>query len=119
MKKVVIIGGGFAGSLIAKGLQDSFLTILIDTKDYFEFTPGILRTLVEPEHSIKIQVMHKTYLKKTTFIRGEVSEVTNNSVIIWKKKILFDYLIICSGSTYNKPIKEKNLVISTRAETLK
>ena len=65
MKKLVIIGGGFAGSLIAKNCENYFDTTLIDSKDFFEFTPGILRTIVQPSHAKKIQVLHKEYLKKT------------------------------------------------------
>ena len=34
MKKIVIIGGGFAGSHIARNLEDKFEVILIDSKNY-------------------------------------------------------------------------------------
>ena len=36
MKKVLIIGGGFAGSIITKKLENKFDVTLIDSKDYFE-----------------------------------------------------------------------------------
>ena len=62
MKKVVIIGGGFAGSTVAKKLQNYFDVTLIDGEDYFEFTPGVLRVIVKPKHFAKIQVPHKEYL---------------------------------------------------------
>ena len=42
MKKLIILGGGFAGAKIAKALENIYDVILIDSKDYFEFTPGIL-----------------------------------------------------------------------------
>ena len=52
VKRVVVVGGGFAGSNVVCGLEkdERFSVTLIDTKDYFEFTPGVLRVLVEPEH---------------------------------------------------------------------
>jgi len=118
MKKVVVIGGGFAGSTIARLLENKFDIILIDWKDYFEFTPGVLRTIVEPEHMRKIQVMHKDYLKRAKILMGHVSEVGEKYVIVDGKRIKFDYLCICSGSKYNAQIKERNLVISTRANHL-
>ena len=62
-KKVVIVGGGFAGSHVAKSLEKYFDVFLIDTKDYFEFTPGVLRAIVEPLHIRNIQVLHNHYLK--------------------------------------------------------
>jgi NADH dehydrogenase FAD-containing subunit len=47
---VVIVGGGFAGAYVAKALEDCFRVTLVDNKDYFEFTPSVLRTIVEPNH---------------------------------------------------------------------
>jgi len=118
VKKIVVIGGGFAGSLIAKNLEKRFDITLIDTKDYFEFTPGILRTINEPDHIKKIQVMHSKYLKKAKIIIGEVSEASKEFVKVNGEKINFDYLVISSGSRYNGPIKEQNIVITTRAHHL-
>lgn len=119
MKKVVVIGGGFAGAYCAQQLEKDFDVTLIDLKDYFEFTPSVLRTLVEPEHIKKIQVLHTHYLKRTKFIRAEVKTVTPNYVLFDGKRLAYDYLIICSGSRYNAPFKEKRIVLSTRAEHLR
>ena len=118
MKQVIIIGGGFCGTHAAQQLENDYNTTLIDNKDYFEFTPGILRTIVQPTHAASIQALHKDYLKKTTVIKGNVTSVTQNTVFIRNKKIKFDYLIIASGSTYNLPIKAENIVLSTRAKVL-
>ena len=68
MKKIIVIGGGFAGSYIARKLEKDFDVILIDSKDYFEFTPGILRTIVESEHIKKIQILHTHYLKRAVIV---------------------------------------------------
>jgi len=118
MKKVVIIGGGFAGAYSAINLENHFDITLIDTKDYFEFTPGVLRCIVEPEHAEKIQSLHKNYLKKSKIVVGKVIDIRDRKVITYKDKIPFDYLIICSGSSYNAPFKEKNIVIGTRGKNL-
>jgi apoptosis-inducing factor 2 len=119
MKKLVVIGGGFAGSGIAKRLEKIFDVTLIDTKDYFEFTPGILRTIVDPEHIKSIQVLHARYLKRSKIIIGEVKEVSKNFINVNGDKIYFDYLVISSGSRYEAPIKEGNVVMATRSEHLK
>ncbi len=126
MRKVVIIGGGFSGALVAKKLEhENFSVTLIDTKDYFEFTPSVLRTIVEPEHAKRIEVLHKDYLKRAEIIVGEVVSVSDKNVSVktkGKKKhvsVGFDYLVISSGSRYNSPIKEKNLVISSRTDILR
>ncbi len=119
MKTVVVIGGGFAGSKIAKKLEKHFDVTLIDTKDYFEYTPGILRAVVEPYHVRKIQALHSHYLKRARIIIGNVSEVNKKYVKVNGKKVLFDYLCICSGSKYDMPIKQQNVVAITRAHILR
>jgi NADH dehydrogenase FAD-containing subunit len=119
MKKLVIIGGGFAGSIVAKLLESRFNVVLIDTKSFFEFTPSVLRTIVVPNHIKKIQIPHRSYLKKSKIIVGEVSEVSDKFVKIRGKKISFDYLIVTSGSSYSLPIKEKNIVNTARVSHLK
>ncbi len=119
MKRVVIIGGGFAGSYAARKLENEFDVTLIDSKDYFEFTPGILRTIVEPPHAEKIQVLHSRYLKRARIIVGEVKEVAETFVKVNGKKIGFDYLVISSGSRYELPIKEQNIFLATRASHLR
>ena len=119
MKKVVIIGGGFAGTTVARALEKDFDVTLIDSKNYFEFTPGILRTIVEPQHIRKIQRMHLNYLKHSRFIRGQVKRVTKKDVFVGRRIIPFDYLAICLGSRYNRPIKEQTAVVATRASHLR
>ncbi|MEK6873625.1 MAG: FAD-dependent oxidoreductase [Nanoarchaeota archaeon] len=122
MKKLVVLGGGFAGAKIAKALENSFDLTLIDSKDYFEFTPGILKTIVNHQHFKKIQIPHKKYLKKARVITDKVKEITKKEVVLSKKNqkiIAFDYLVIALGSNYNPPFKEKNIIIITRINHLK
>ena len=99
MKKVIVIGGGFAGSHIAKELQNEFDVTLIDSKDYFEFTPSILRSIVKPSHVKEIQVLHAHYLPKCKIIVGCVEEVSKEYVKLKDEKIFYDYLVIASGSS--------------------
>ena len=115
-KRVVIIGGGFAGSTAARKLEDDFNVTLIDTKDYFEFTPSVLRTIVEPEHIQKIQSLHKSYLNRAVIVKGNVKEVNKKYAMVSKNKFPYDYLVICSGSEYNLPMKGKSTVTAARAD---
>ena len=116
MKKLVVIGGGFAGSLLAKKLQNEFDLTLIDNKDFFEYTPGILRVLVEPEHEPKLKIPHNHYLKKVKIIKCLVKEVTPKFVLVNNNPVLYDYLVIATGSRYKPKIKDMNVILSTTAE---
>ena len=113
-----MIGGGFAGALIARALQRDFAVTLIDSKDYFEFTPGILRCLVQQEHLSKIQVRHGLYFDGDILL-GKVSEVFLDCVVVDGRKIGYDYLAICSGSRYNLPFKEEIAIAGRGADVKK
>ena len=121
MKKVVIIGRGFAGTESAKILQNNFKVTLIDTKPYFEYTPGILRSIVDLKHIKSVQKLHSHYLKKADVVIDKVTEVAKGYVKLRdkEKKIPFDYLIIASGSGYTDPIKEEATITATRASHLR
>jgi len=118
MKRVVIVGGGFAGAYIARHLERKFDTILIDTKDYFEFTPSVLRSIINPKHMKKIQVFHKDYLHKAQVIVDRATKITNKEVMIGELKIPFDYLVIATGSRYQDIFKEADIVLPNRAKEL-
>jgi len=97
-RRLVIVGGGYAGTYAAKTLEYDFLVTLIDTKDYFEFTPSKLRLLVEPKHAQKVQVKHKDFLQRTLVVTDWVKVITPDAVVTETQSIAYDYLIICSGS---------------------
>ena len=52
-------------------------------------------------------------------MNGEVKKISNNQVFVNDKSYQYDYLVICSGSKYNLPIKQANTVIVDRAEKLR
>ena len=72
-KRVVIIGAGFAGLTAQRTIceyGDEFDVTVIDMKNYFEYTPGILRSFVNPKHITRLT--GKIPSKRNKFIFGEV-----------------------------------------------
>jgi len=118
MKRLVIIGGGFAGTLLARSLASEANVTLVDSKPFFEFTPGILRTLVRPSHMSKIQRPYTAFLEHVTFVQGKVTALTDKLIRVGKRTIPFDYCVIASGSRYQAPIKEQNILLASRAHHL-
>ena len=116
MKKVVIIGGGFAGATSAKILEKEFDVTLIDSKNYFEFTPSVLQAIVDTKHLKKSQSPHRNYLKKARVIVGKVQEFGLEHVKVKNKRISFDYALLCTGSRYASPFKESGSTASLRSE---
>jgi len=120
MKKVVILGGGFAGTTAAKELENDFDVTLIDTKNYFEYTPAILRVIVEPEHIEKIEVLHKDYLKNSKFVKGRATSVKDSKVKLKNGETYnYDYLIIAIGSRYRELFKAEDVILSNRGKIMR
>lgn len=110
-ERVLIIGGGFGGTVVAQLLKatGSFEVTMIDNKDYFEYKPSLPRLIQDPHHQKIITMDHKTFLKDVNFIESSVTQVVNNQGIhvhmgdgdflsLYKD---FDYLVICTGAAYS------------------
>lgn len=106
--QVVVLGGGVAGSSIAKQLDSDpgVEVTLVDRKDYFEMTPAVLRTIAKPtlEDNVKfvqkIVVKHDRYIKHGNIVVENVREVQRDRVVLDSKTVIFDYLVIATGSLY-------------------
>lgn len=116
-KTVVIVGGNFSGLAARwKLLQhaDRFRIVVIDQKEFFEYTPGVLRLFGEPDHfsNIAKRVPGDELGPSSFFIQGKVTSIENEQgqkVLTYQhrnetKTLPYDYLILATGSTYNYPI---------------
>jgi len=104
-KRVIIIGGGYAGTHAAKKLQHDFDVTLMDSKDYYEFTPSRLRTLVEPHHVYKVKMSYDQILSKARVINERVHYITEDEVITESQSVFkYHYLIVATGSRYHETI---------------
>jgi len=111
-RRVLVIGGGFAGLAIGRDLRDEFLVTIVDAKEFFEYTPGILRAYVKPEHLDHLTFTLQPVIEDKMgckYIWGEVKELKGPErccVIktMFQQKtetIDFDYCIIASGCNFN------------------
>ncbi|RCH85822.1 hypothetical protein CU097_005785 [Rhizopus azygosporus] len=108
-KRVVIIGGGFTGFTVASILDpmSRFHVTLIDAKDSFEYTPGIVSKIVNPERSTSLRFTHESYVKNGKVVIGYASDILNDakSVKVNDEVIHFDYLVLCTGTSYANQLK--------------
>uniref|UniRef100_A0A5B7BY69 FAD/NAD(P)-binding domain-containing protein n=1 Tax=Davidia involucrata TaxID=16924 RepID=A0A5B7BY69_DAVIN len=97
-KRVVVIGGGVAGSLVAKTLQDHADVVLIDSKEYFEIPWASLRSMVEPSFAEKSVINHYDYLPKAQIVMSAAINITGNEVLTAQGLVIaYDYLVIATG----------------------
>ena len=107
-KKVVIIGGGFAGVEVAARLHEDFDVTLVDMKEYFECTVGLPLAISEPQYLSHMTAPYASILKGINVLQGKVTEVTPEAVVYKGGKLPFDYLCICTGSSYPYPVKPQD-----------
>jgi len=117
--KVLIIGGQFSGNFCARDLKKKFHVTIVDAKEYFEYTPGVLRAYVKPCHLDSLTFTLQPVLERkmgVKFIWGEVKSLNGDKKTATIKpmfssqmdEISFDYCVICAGCNFGpfKPMGE-------------
>lgn len=110
-RRVLVIGGSFAGLCVARDLRDFFLVTIVDAKEYFEYTPGVLRAYVKPKHLDALTFTLYPVIEERMgckFIWGEVTELngTDKTATIKpmfqseKEVIDFDFCVIAAGCNF-------------------
>ena len=114
-KRIVIVGAGFLGLSVARSLRKTlthaYEIVLLDTKDYFFFTPRLIDALAGEniESVCKTNLHDLAQRDKFTFIHGEVREVHRKEQTISFTKIdhdrsetlSYDILVLCQGTRTN------------------
>ncbi|KAI9137824.1 hypothetical protein BKA69DRAFT_1087905 [Paraphysoderma sedebokerense] len=119
-KRVVVLGGGFCGALLASILDKMprFNVCLIDSKTFFEYTPSVVKEIPNPSTVDNIRIPHSEIVQNGHFVLGYVDSVTPHHVSLGNVEIPFDYLAIATGSTYASHIKAANISSTYRSKKL-
>lgn len=110
-RKVLVIGGQFGGTFVARDLKKHYHVTVVDAKEFFEYTPGVLRAYVKPAHLNALTFTLQPVLERkmgVKYIWGEVKELNGEAKTATIKTmfsqnmdtISFDYCIICSGCNF-------------------
>jgi len=107
---LVVIGGGFAGTLACRKMTKEFRVVLVDAKEYFEYYPGICRAYVHPREHRKLSRHYQSICDhfNVTYLWGEVQSVNSEAKQLQVKEMAktelttmhYDYLLVTSGSQY-------------------
>lgn len=109
MKKVIILGGGFAGVEAAIMLQKSklFEVILVSDRDYLYLYPISIWIPTGEIDFEKTKLFLKEIQKKYPFRiitdRVESIQSSENTVLLQQQSLTYDYLVIATGSDKMKP----------------
>ncbi|KAJ9188621.1 hypothetical protein P3X46_000001 [Hevea brasiliensis] len=103
-RRLVVIGGGIAGSLLAESLQFDVDVTLIDPKEYFEITWASLRAMVEPSFGKRSVINHRDYFTNGRIVTSNAINITDTVVLTAEGHIVpYDYLVIATGHAESVP----------------
>jgi len=104
--RVIVIGGGYGGVTVAKGLDPIADVTLVEQKDQFVHHAAALRAAVDDVWEHTIFMPYSYLLERGKVRRGTVSKVEGTTVHIYgQEPIEGDFVVFATGSTYPFPAK--------------
>jgi NADH dehydrogenase FAD-containing subunit len=111
-RRVLICGGSFAGLCCARDLKNHYLVTIVDAKEYFEYTPGVLRAYVKPKHLDALTFALAPVIDERMgckYIWGEIHKINGEDrtaeiqpMFTEAREIIdFDFCIIATGCNFN------------------
>jgi hypothetical protein len=112
-RRALVIGGQFSGNFTARDLKKHFHVTVVDAKEFFEYTPGVLRAFVKPAHFDALSFTLQPVLERrigVKFIWGEVMELNGEKKTCTIQPMFspkgeydvigWDYCAICAGCNF-------------------
>ncbi len=105
-RTVVIVGGGYGGTLVAKALDTEADVILIDPREAFVNAAASLRALTRPDWAPNAFFSFDTLLDRGRVLRDRAVSVDPKGVTLASgERVEADYLVLATGSGYSYPAK--------------
>src|SRR5580658_9537619 len=103
---VVVVGGGYGGTTVAKALDESADVVLVEPKDAFMHNVAALRALVDPSWLPRIFFPYAGLLSHGRVVRDRARLVEPGRVVTASgQEIKADYIVLATGSSYPFPAK--------------
>lgn len=126
--RIVIIGGGFAGLELVKGLKNKNVqVILIDRNNFHQFQPLLYQVAtsgLEPDSIVFPFRKQISGYKNVAFRLADVEEIdpSTNTVFTNKGSLTYDYLVLATGTATNyfgiKTVEENSLGLKDIRDSL-
>lgn len=102
-RRVVIVGGGFAGIEIARQLEDKFQVVLIDKNNFHTFQPLLYQVATAGIEADSIVFPLRKIFKGHNDFYFRMAEVTRlqpeeNKIVTTIGEVNYDYLVLATGT---------------------
>src|ERR1700733_10509138 len=105
-RTVVVVGGGYGGTLVAREIDAHADVILIDPREAFVNAAASLRALTRPDWAHHAFFPYGTLLDRGRVIRDRVVSADPKGVTLASgERVDADYLVLATGSGYSYPAK--------------
>src|SRR6202165_4754582 len=103
---VVVVGGGYGGTVVARALDATSDVVLVEPKDAFMHNIAALRALVDPSWLPSIFLPYTGLLTNGRVVRDRAVVVDPHRVVTASgEEISADYVVLATGSRYPFPAK--------------
>jgi NADH dehydrogenase FAD-containing subunit len=103
---VVVVGGGYGGTAVAKALDETHDVVLVEPKDAFMHNIAALRALVDTSWLPRIFLPYAGLLTNGRVVRDRAVVVDPHRVVTASgEEIAADYVVLATGSKYPFPAK--------------
>jgi NADH dehydrogenase FAD-containing subunit len=110
MARVVIVGGGYGGTTVAKALDTVAEVVLVEPKEAFHHNVASLRALVSPDWPARMFLPYDRLLTRGSVVRDRAVEVSPERVLLASgTELTADYIVLATGSSYPFPAKTDRL----------
>ncbi|GAA4553103.1 NAD(P)/FAD-dependent oxidoreductase [Amycolatopsis samaneae] len=105
-RTVVVIGGGYGGSAVAKALDADADVVLVEPRDAFVNAAASLRALARPDWAPAMFFPYDRLLARGRVLRDRASSVDPGGVTLASGgRVDADFLVLATGSAYPYPAK--------------
>jgi apoptosis-inducing factor 2 len=120
VKRVIIVGGGYAGTALAQALDKVADVQLVDARDRFVHNVAAIRGVVDPSLLDRIVIPYDRLLRRGSVRQGLVSSASSNGITLANgDRIEGDIIVIATGSRYASPFKPQGESIQAFADSLR
>jgi len=106
MKRVIVVGGGYAGTALSRALDKVADVQLIEARDRFVHNVAAIRSVVDPSLLDRIMIPYDRLLQRGRVRQGTVTGVSERGVTLADgERIEGDIVVVATGSRYASPFK--------------
>jgi NADH dehydrogenase FAD-containing subunit len=115
---VVVVGGGYAGIMVASALDPHAEVVLVDPRDAFLNVAASLRSLTQPDWAHNAFFSYERLLPRGRFVRDWVVSVDPTGVTLGSgDRIDADFIVLATGSSYPYPAHPRRIEASAAEAT--